>query len=47
MNNNSCILSALKGHSIHGHINHEKSSDFIGKTPHCGVFPSKGLTNDF
>ena len=32
MTNNSCISSALKGHSIHGLINHEKSSNFIGQS---------------
>jgi hypothetical protein len=54
LNNKSCILSAriesntLRGeHSIDGVINHEKSYDFIEKTPHCDVYyelPSKGLT---
>jgi hypothetical protein len=38
-------LSVLKGgQSIHGIIDHEKSSDFVGKTPQCDVFPSKGST---
>ena len=45
LNNNSCISSALakKGHPIHDVISHENSSDFIIKTPQCGVFPSKEL----
>jgi hypothetical protein len=54
MNNNSCILSdplsassTLLEHSIHSVTNHEKSSDFIGKTSQCGVFPSKELKPHF
>ena len=49
LNNNSSILTAISGHSINGGINNEKSSDFIEKTPHCGVYyevPSKGLSEN-
>ena len=46
LNNNSCISSALSGHSIHGLIDNEKSSNFIEQTPILGVCSSKGLSKE-